>query len=504
MTNYYILEVNLRTRKPIYKIGEGETESRPNHLIKTYLNKGRGVESVTRLTFEELPHDNKKRVNDKAIHKAIDPAKLKKVDLKDIKYFLDVEDGKDEFYEIVESSLDIVAYIKDLVKVIKPNVPIKKQLMLEYDPTKKHLVSWDMLNKIDDFYNNLVYNIIYNQNNNNRKNILLIGQFEPNFIRTFVKFHNVIIWHDSKEQKYDGYNKCLNNSITYFEGSAEELVEEYKDMEMDLIIANPPYGSIGTNITKVIVNEIKFIDFINLLPLKDYDLDLGRHINFNNILTFAPHSFADADILTHAVKINKNIDTTITNNKELCAKAFTLDKPLIKFMKANTLKYHYAIDNNKLWVKTNIVKTSFIFHHLRAISQHSCGMDKLETDSVANAYNFRNEIKAEILKTSGASAFRVIQFNTVEEKINFVNFYKENRNFINRLIVNQFVGIRDYSACFPKVDWTKSDWTVEKILKEVANYSDQEIKDVLDTMNKDYYVVRDSDIDKLFKEYLKD
>ena len=40
---------------------------------------------------------------------------------------------------------------------------------------------------------------------------------------------------------------------------------------------------------------------------------------------------------------------------------------------------------------------------------------------------------------------------------------------------------RDDSSCFVKVDWTKSDWTVEKILKEVAFYTDEEIKAVLDS-----------------------
>lgn len=501
MTNYYILEVNLRTRKPIYKIGEGETESRPNNLSKTYLNKGHGVESVTRLAFEELPHDNKKRVNDKAIHKAIDPAKLKKVDLKDIKYYLDIEDGKDEFYEIVESDLDIVSYIKDLVKNIKPNVAIKKQLMLEYDPSKKHLVSSDMLHKIDEFYNNLVYNIIYRP----FKNILLIGQFEPDFIKSFAAFHeHIIIWHDSKEQKYDGYDKWVEEKITYFEGSAEEFVEEYENMKMDLIIANPPYGSIGNKITKVIVNEIKFIDFINLLPLKDYDLETARHIDFNSILAFAPHSFADADILTHAIKITKNVNKNINNDKELCANAFILDKPMIKFMKANTLKYHYAIDNIKLWSPDNDINSSFVFHLFRIISQHTCGMDLLDESTVSNSYNLNNILDNKIKKQSGGTNYKIIQFNTIEEKQNFVKFYKENRNFINRMIVNQFVGIRDYSACWPKVDWTKSDWTIEKILKEIADYSDQEVKAVLDTMDKDYYVVRDTDIERLFGEYLKD
>ena len=70
------------------------------------------------------------------------------------------------------------------------------------------------------------------------------------------------------------------------------------------------------------------------------------------------------------------------------------------------------------------------------------------------------------------------------------------------MIVNQFIGIRDHGACFPKVDWTRTDWTIEKILKEVANYTEDEIKAVLDTMSKDYAVKNDRCIERLFKEYL--
>jgi hypothetical protein len=273
-------------------------------------------------------------------------------------------------------------------------------------------------------------------------------------------------------------------------------------IKTDIIIANPPYGKIGANITKNIIDKVDYVEFINLLPLKDYTLEIGKYIDFTSITTFPPHSFSDADILTHAARVLDTAAEEVKTETDLCAAAFTVDKPMIKFMKANLKKDHYAIDNNKLWTKSNIVETSFIFHHMRAISQHTCGMDILDSDSTANYYNFKNEIKPEILKASGASAYRVIQFKTLEEKQNFVAFYKGNRNFINRMIANQFIGVRSYSACWPKVDWTKSDWTVETILKNVANYTDEEIKEVLDTMNKDYTVKDDASVERLFGEWL--
>jgi L-arabinose isomerase len=71
------------------------------------------------------------------------------------------------------------------------------------------------------------------------------------------------------------------------------------------------------------------------------------------------------------------------------------------------------------------------------------------------------------------------------------------------MIANQFMGVRLYEACFPKVDWTRDDWTVEKILKTVADYTDEEIQAVLDTMDKDYTIKDDASIERLFGEYLK-
>ena len=218
----------------------------------------------------------------------------------------------------------------------------------------------------------------------------------------------------------------------------------------------------------------------------------------------------DADILTHILVFKKEKQNEYKTFKEVVADSFTVDKPFIKFMKANELAEHYAIDNISGWKETDDVKTTFVFDEFRAKSQHTCGMDKLTSKSVGNEYNFNNnEITTKTAGISGtlAGAYYSIRFNTEEEKTNFVNFYKKNRNFINRMIVNQFISIRDYSACFPKVDWTKSDWTVEEILKTITKQIDKEMTDieiaaVLDTMTKDYEVKTDDDINKLFGDYL--
>lgn len=282
-------------------------------------------------------------------------------------------------------------------------------------------------------------------------------------------------------------------------------LEEFLTMTFDLVIANPPYGKIGAQITKRITDDVNFKEFINLLPIKDMPsagLDACSHIDMLETIVCPPHSFGDADILTHILRITKTKNKTYNSFEELCADSYFIDKPMVKFMRANALAKHYAITDCKLYTSVNMVESSFIFHHLRIISQHTAGMDMLTEDTVANAYNFNNQIKPEIIKKSGASGYRVIQFNSTEEKKNFVEFYKANRNFINRMIANQFMGVRLYDACFPKVDWTRDDWTVEKILKSVAGYTDEEVQAVLETMDKDYTIKDDASIERLFGKYL--
>ena len=42
------------------------------------------------------------------------------------------------------------------------------------------------------------------------------------------------------------------------------------NIKFDLIIANPPYGKPGANITKNIIDNVYFEEYVNLLPANDY------------------------------------------------------------------------------------------------------------------------------------------------------------------------------------------------------------------------------------------
>lgn len=495
---YYIIKVVCDNgRRTYYKIGETNTKNRPNKLVEKYTALRKNDAEL--LAFETLPHNDKKRLNDKTIHTNINSAILKSVDPMIIKGCLNETDGITEFFELADNSVNVVEYIANLVNSIKKSdytANVYEDITLEYKD-QYHLVNSDIINALIAKYPEAVAKLYSSV----AEKILLIGQFDFTFIASIAMTHEVTIWHDSVEQKHDYPINIINNKITYINSFKELLMTDKTDF--DIIISNPPYGKIGNTITEL-VNKTRRDGsiFINLMPLKDYSLSVGQFLDMNSIVTMAPHSFGDADILTHMVSIKKPAVNNFASERELCANSFTVDKPFIKFMKANELRYHYAIDNIHSYKSDVPLTKSFIFSMPALHSQHTCGLESINSDTVSNDYNFNRHIKDSIFTKAGNSNYKAIVMNSEIEVNNFIKFYKENRNFINRMIANQFIAIRDDAACFPKVDWSKSDWTIEKILKEVASYSDEEVKAVIDTMNIDYAINNDNDIDRLFGAYL--
>lgn len=130
--------------------------------------------------------------------------------------------------------------------------------------------------------------------------------------------------------------------ITYIEN---ELREDYiVNTKFDLIIANPPYGKAGANITKNIIDNIEFDEYINLLPANDYirntTKDLYKYVDLDSMVHINK-GFADAAVTTHAARITKKQHRYISWD-EFQIENY-IDPSLTKYFYENRAKEHYAI-----------------------------------------------------------------------------------------------------------------------------------------------------------------
>lgn len=498
------------------KLGESTKTGRPEKLVEKY-SKYTNIKAQN-LSFEQLPHTDKKRLNDKTIHKwLLQSGKFKQVDTIYVRYTLQEDDGSTEFFEPVDKTLtidEIVKIIKDIVeKIPVRQYSVKNIFDIKIPKDGYHKVSNLLLQKMFEHYPE-VYKELYD---NVGENYLIIGQPDFDFVASLAMYNQVYIWHDTPENKHIYSFTNINKNIHYING-LKELIE--MDIKFKAVLENAPYGKTGAKINNAVRAFVDWEYCISLLPIKDMPLDgldgCG-YVDMQKVKPLPPHTFPDADILTHILVFTKNKIKNYNTFEEVCADSFIVDKPMIKFMRANELKYHYAISNIKGWKATDDVTKTFVFHEFRAKSQHTCGMDRLTSRSVANEYNFNNnEIKTKTPGISGTleGAYYSIPLDTEIEKQRLANLYKVCRNFINRMIVNQFIAIRDYQACWPKIDLKDDKWDVKNItdestaitmiLQDVANYDDAEVKAVLDSMDKDYEVSNDDDIERLFGEYLNE
>lgn len=497
---YYIIKVVCDNGKlTYYKIGESKTQNRPRALVEKY-KKLRANEAEL-LLFEELPHTEKKRLNDSLIHEKLDSSVLKSADPVYIKFYLEEADGSSEFFQPVGVMTDqeVVDFVKATVASIKEReyrVNNQVNYTLHYNKDKYHLVNSEILEATfaacPEVENALFVGAV-------ESNILLIGQFDFDFISHIAYNNNVYIWHDTEENRHAFSFGRINSKIHYIENLTEVI---NLDIPFKTVVANTPYGKTGAIINDTVRAEVDWEYFVSLFPIKDMKdagLEACGYIDMDRVKPLAPHVFPDADILPHIIIFTKTKNTTYRSMQELYASSYNVDKPFVKFMRANVLRTHYAFDSISGFKSDCDVNSTFVYHHFDTNSAHTCGLPKLTSDRPKNKYNLDNIISN---KLDGID--KAIRFNTAQEKQNFVEFYKNNRNFINRMIVNQFLGIRYDGACWPKVDWATSGWTVEKILRDVADYSDEEIQAVLDTMDKDYYVSKNDDIEKLFGDYINE
>lgn len=266
----------------------------------------------------------------------------------------------------------------------------------------------------------------------------------------------------------------------------EYIIEGVNDLKFDLIIANPPYGKPGANITKKIIDEVDFKEFINLLPANDYKRNDTKDLyNYQSDMEPIIDGFGDAAVTTHLAKIYK----TKVNNISLdeFERSQYIDPQLDKYFEENSKRSHYAIDSSTASAPKNIdfdSSLSIMFNHRTAANKHlayskdtapySINNNIFTYAQAAQTYGLKND-KSKRLFDAG-----FIHFNSLIEKQNIVSFMYSTTGFkfiSKALSATNTDSWLDIDKFLPKVDWTRS-WTVEEILKEYS-YTEEEIAEVM-------------------------
>ncbi len=268
----------------------------------------------------------------------------------------------------------------------------------------------------------------------------------------------------------------------------------------DLIIANPPYGSVGVNITKSIIEKIDFDEYINLLPIKDIcrDAYLVTHMIDAESIDNG-NAFEDAAVTTAISSISKEKVNDFGPDEFLILKQTKKDSLLFKYIVANYLKKYDGFtqhddcsidDLTRLHNGKLPTDVGFLISHRESANGHL----PYSKSSPQYRWNVLHNLSPMELTTiwtprtaNNKTHGILILLPSQEERDNLAEFCYSEDGF--RFLSMQFEAMNSdfarYKNVFPKVDWSRK-WTVEEILREYG-YSDSEIEAVMAELRSGKY-----------------
>lgn len=129
-------------------------------------------------------------------------------------------------------------------------------------------------------------------------------------------------------------------------------IEETKGMNVDLVIANPPYGKIGAEITKKIIDTVDFKEYINLEPGNDYFINYNyKYIDQTmKPIVLGSNAFSDASQATTITKISKQQNNLTQTGARLLVSIQNKDEDVYKALSElwlNTEKQYLKFTQSK-------------------------------------------------------------------------------------------------------------------------------------------------------------
>jgi hypothetical protein len=259
-------------------------------------------------------------------------------------------------------------------------------------------------------------------------------------------------------------------------------VDQLEINEFDLVIANPPYGRVGAELTNAIRKYVKYKQYINLLPMVDYEklqkekVALWQYIDTDSI-TSIPFGEGAA-----VVPLICNITKTACNN--LSADAFRIAcldaKSTIKYFTHNVVR-SYTFTIMEQFAGNDL--TCVIALPMRVKSGNHSGQANLGKTLKSQFFQINNGHKQAVTEQETQSiCCTTVNFKTVREKENVAAFlysdlgYKFASWLMTGMARDAF-HLREHAMWFPRVDWTRT-WTVEEILADYG-YTEDEINAVI-------------------------
>jgi hypothetical protein len=230
----------------------------------------------------------------------------------------------------------------------------------------------------------------------------------------------------------------------------EEIMSMNNNIKFDYIISNPPYA-LGNTITKSIIDNINFDNFINLMPLSCYkSKELYKTVKSLEVVD--PKAFEDA-----AITDNLCICTLKPKNQPLDEKSYedlamlTYDPEYREFYKLNVSAKYVHGKFITLESKEQLDKTFFISPRVCLDGVHKKGFD-VDANAGNISINDLNEdaVKKAKTKTVPLSSF---EFISAKAKNNFKLFW-----YYNPLMDSLIRGLNknggSCAAAIPNIDYS--------------------------------------------------